>query len=244
MRLLLVCYAGSPGEIENLTAGLDPEFLDMVFNHTMVDWLPIGVRRLLLPEKPIENGDASEEICHDQEDHSPARRRWNLALSTVKATVRVKQVQQKGKVETKLEDVTHEALWRGLSARRLEVASRYVEPELMPVIARAIMQSLWCMPVLRLLPSSHFFQMASAAAASFWWGTGALIWYLPSARRLVFRGFSMAGLSSGNRELHLLRASRFANLLGILSIGITAASLAYRRFLADFREKREQQRQE
>lgn len=232
-RMLMVCYAGSSGEIENLTRGLDPEFVDMVFNHTMIDFLPIGVRRLLLPERLAENGDISG-IHNHVESSSGVRSRWQMALPARKATVRLKQLQQTGKVDAEPEDVTHEAVWNTLCEKRVEVASKYTEPELGPVIIRAIMQSLWCSPLMRLMPNSKFVGMASLASGAFWWGVAALTMYVPSAQSLALRGFSMVGLSSGNRNLHLIRASRLASVLGGLSVGVAIASMAYRRRLAEF----------
>lgn len=243
VRMLLICYAGSAGEIESINEGLDPEFVQEVFHHTMIDWFPISVRRILLPAN-AQNGDvcamrdgwwecSSAGQAHASEADlpiAPTPPAAMMAPHIAKAAVRLRQVQQNGSVEVNDEDVHHTALWSLLCNRREEVSSKYVEPDLTPVLMRVLMQSIWSAPGLRLLPS---FRNTFLAGAAFWWGTAGLIWQLPKAQTFALRGLSMVG-ASGNRDVQLLRASRFAGLLGVLSFGAAIASMAFHRRFGHF----------
>lgn len=48
-RIGLLLAARSPGDVQAVTAGLDPAFVDGVLRRTFIYWLPAGMRTILLP---------------------------------------------------------------------------------------------------------------------------------------------------------------------------------------------------
>lgn len=236
-RVFMLCSATSEDTIAAITRGMDPEFVHMIFKTKLIEFLPLGVSRVLLPEHkeliPLE--DADREADEDKDARSTsAMGKWCHAPLAVEVANRVRMeakrcqsAASKPKLDNlapEIEPLTPAHIGRMIAERKEEVESKIVEPSLDALVASLCNFRTLKRSVLKAL------QAGAALATAYWWGVTAALVTSPSAQMFFLRGLHLLAFTRGRSRDSLIRhARRATSMLGVLSAGFGLALLFYSR---------------
>lgn len=233
-RILLLCFTTNEDDVAEIVEGMDPDFVYMVFRKRMIDFVPRGVKRLLLPENQIVLPERRTAI-HTRSKSSKADP--DRAEPAIRATPLLRG--PANRLEEGIEHLTPTVISRLIIEKKEEIQERIVEPSMRPV-----MVSLYGPRRLVYNIGMHALQAVSAFGAAYWWGVSAMPARFPRAQSLLLQGLSLLAsapifsLRGHRRDALMARSSTFATMLGVLSAGFGLALLAYSRRAGPFRLRR------
>lgn len=267
-RLFMLCSFNSEEDVATITDGMDPEFVRVVFENSIIELFPAGLNRLLLPDPqtPLLPRSSDVSQCHaqgqDQILTSPVTpaEKWRNAVHAVNTARRLHAFS----LRVQPESLTIENIRKGVQRRDADVNQRIVEPGLGPAV-QPVVRTLKAvlLPLVKRLgffllaklksvllnvvtPSRPFVLKALSAvsmcSATCWMGSWALLVRSRPAQDFVVSAFAFLAIGRGwSKEAIVRRSTRGASVLAMLSAGCSVVlfgSSRYHRYLEE-RQRRE-----